>query len=132
MACRALIIAIEDYANTISLAQRLPGTHDTAARFRDWLITRKNVNPNSILACAGPACSWRTRGTSRIDIIRTIADLTAPSQSSTTELYFFFSGHGFLWKNPTSDELPEDVLVSSDFVDLESAITSTSSMHAVM
>lgn len=117
MPARALIIAIEDYPASTTLVKQLPGTNASAEKFRDWLIGKKGLDAQSILACAAPACAWRTTGTTHDEIVAELSKLATNWQhENNEELYFFYSGHGF--SHETAKERIEiDVFVAADFVD---------------
>lgn len=119
MNARAFIIAIEDYPDSTTLAQQLPGTNSDAEDFRKWLINVKKVDPNSILACAGAACAWRTTGTTHDEIVAELRKLAHNWQEEDNdELYFYFSGHGFSYE-ADSATIQIDVFVASDFINTE-------------
>jgi hypothetical protein len=120
MNARGFIVAIEDYSLSNSLATQLPGTNRDAEAFRDWLLKTKKVDEASILACAGPACAWRTTGATHDEIVQELLKLVKDWKDKTDELYFYFSGHGFSYKN-MSAVVQVDVLVASDFVDPENS-----------
>ncbi|HEX3254000.1 MAG TPA: caspase family protein [Pyrinomonadaceae bacterium] len=119
MNARAFIIAIEDYPNSTMLAQTLPNTNKDADEFRNWLITEKQVDPASILACASPACGWRTTGTTHDEIVDELKELSTKwKEDNNDELYFYFSGHGFSYK-ADSTTIFIDAFVASDFVNTD-------------
>ncbi|HEX5736273.1 MAG TPA: caspase family protein [Blastocatellia bacterium] len=129
MTARAFIVAIEDYSDSTSLATQLPGTNKDAKAFRDWFLETKLKPKNeeerkkaeaSILACAGPSCEWRTTGTTHDEIVKELLKMVKDWKDKTDELYFYFSGHGFSYKN-VSAVVQVDVLVASDFVDPENS-----------
>ncbi len=118
---RALIIAIEDYPNSTALAQQLPGTNKDAEAFRNWLISQKKVDEANILACAGPACTWRTTGTTHDEIVAELQKLAQRwKDENNDELYFYFSGHGFSYE-ADKETIQIDVFVASDFVDTDNS-----------
>ena len=49
---RALIIGVENYAQSHGLDATLPGTTQAATRFRQWLIERKQLAADQIFFCA--------------------------------------------------------------------------------
>lgn len=124
MPSRALIIAIEEYPNSQSMANRLPGTNEGALAFLNWLIQKKEIAPQAIQLCAGTGCDGPPgvvkRDTTRKDIIQAISSLVAEGKDNTPEFFFFFSGHGFSFKNAPWGK-PVDILVTSNFADLESS-----------
>jgi hypothetical protein len=121
MNARAFIIAIEEYPNSTTLAQQLTGTNSDAEAFRTWLIDKKKVDAKSILACAGPACAWRTTGTTHDEIVTELQKLASKwKEEDNDELYFYFSGHGFSYETDTAT-IQIDVFVASDFVDTDNS-----------
>ncbi|MEN3325391.1 MAG: hypothetical protein V7638_198 [Acidobacteriota bacterium] len=119
MTARAFIIAIEDYPNSTELVQTLAGTNKDAEEFRNWLITEKKVDPDSILACASKSCAWATTGTTHDEIVAELRKLSTKwSEENNDELYFYFSGHGFSYEADNTT-IQIDVFVASDFVDAE-------------
>ena len=121
MNARGFIIAIEEYSNSTTLAQQLPGTNNDAEAFRNWLIDKKKVDEASILACVGPACAWRTTGTTHDEIVAELRKLASNwKEEDNDELYFYFSGHGFSYEADTAT-IQIDVFVASDFVDAENS-----------
>ena len=118
MTARAFVIAIEDYSAGNYLPS-LPGAHADADRLIKWLIDNKGVKKESIICCAGDQSAWRTHGTTRAEIVAALKQLVAGWADQTTELYFFFSGHGFSFQESPANK-PADVLVAADFTDLVS------------
>ena len=136
MTARAFVIAVEDYSAGNYLPN-LPGTNEDAGRFIKWFVGNKveagdkppgvppeevkpeQVTPGLIFCCAGAEISWRTAGTTRLEIINELKRFVAGCADVTTEFYFYFSGHGFAYKELPAGR-PADVLVGSDFADLES------------
>ncbi len=114
MPARALVIAIENYANSNSLARQLPGTNAAAAGFIKWLREKKNLDDKAIYCCADAAVAGRTAGTNRYEIVNELARLFQEGRNQTEELYVFFSGHGFAY--PVRRGGSVDVLVAADFV----------------
>src|SRR5262245_42977487 len=113
---RAFIVAIEEYPYSTGLANALPGTHEAARQFREWLIETKAIPVTELVVCAGASCSWRTTGTTRQEILDALSRFVAAAQDNTQELYFFFSGHGFT-RDEATWAIPLDILVASEFVD---------------
>src|SRR3712207_8515387 len=111
MTARAFVIAVEDYSGGNYLSD-LPGTNEDADRFIRWFIDKKvepkdkpqgvppeqiapeQVTPGLIFCCAGKEFAWRTAGTTRPEIIGALKKLYAECADRTSELYFYFSGHG--------------------------------------
>ena len=119
MAVRALIIAIEDYAqSTAGLAKSLPGTLQTGLDFRDWLVQKwaaEGMDPaqTQVLFCSEPM-QPNGRGATRADIVASLAQLQNVGRDQTDELFVFFSGHGFAF---VDGEERADIIIASDFVD---------------
>src|SRR5438105_841003 len=96
----ALIIAIENYPRENypsvagGLARVLPGSSAAAEVFRNWAMAVKGVPAANIIACADPACAWRTTGTTRAEIANALVNLVGQARDNADELYVFFSGHG--------------------------------------
>lgn len=117
MAARALIIAIENYLQVEGggMAKTLPGTLQAGLNFRDWLLEKWNaegaVEPQLIF-CSEPVQSGG-RGATSDDIRNALLELKENGQNSTEELYVFFSGHGFSFREKPGSRV--DILVSSDF-----------------
>ncbi|MFQ5823533.1 MAG: caspase family protein [bacterium] len=112
---RALIIAIENYPlSQGSLTKTLEGTLNSAISFRQWLLERKKLNPIHIQFCTDQECEGRTSGATRSEIIKAIAKLVQEGKDNTSELYIYFSGHGFLYKD-SPRQRAADILVSADF-----------------
>jgi Caspase domain len=119
MASRALIIAIENYADVAGggMAKTLPGTLQAGLRFRDWLLSKwqrelpNDANPQLIL-CSEPVQPDGLSATSK-EIRKALLKLKDVGQSTTEELYVFFSGHGFSFLDKPGSR--SDILVTSDF-----------------
>lgn len=129
---RALIIAIQNYSQSQGLfSQTLDGTHDSARRFYQWLVTEKRVKPECIFLCSDgqiaadhpltrpnrsgdPGKIQLVRDASRSEIVAAILDLIDLGQDDTSELFVYFSGHGFAYRQ-SPWRLALDVLVASDF-----------------
>ena len=129
MAARAFVIAIEDYGAGNFLPP-LPGCNRDADGFIRWLLEKKLKNvkpeqvPDFIRCCSGKDITegkdleWRTAGTTSGEIIAELAKCVKLWADRTDEFYFFYSGHGFSYSN-SAWEKSVDVLVASDFTDLE-------------
>lgn len=129
MAARAFVIAIEDYGAGNFLPP-LPGCNRDADSFIRWLLEKKLKNvkpeqvPDFIRCCSGKDIDegkdleWRTAGTTSGEIIAELAKCVKLWADRTDEFYFFYSGHGFSYSN-SAWEKSVDVLVASDFTDLE-------------
>jgi Caspase domain len=117
MAARALIIAIEDYPQSTNLAPQLPGTNSDAQEFRQWLIDKKHLDENNILACTTSKFAWRTTGTTYDEIVSALQAISSKwKDEDNEEFYFYFSGHGFSYKTDDPATIQIDVLVASDFI----------------
>jgi hypothetical protein len=117
MSGRSLIIAIEQYADSLELARQITGATAAAERFWTWVTGDKGVPPENVLVCAdgGTFGASRRYATDREHIVDAIADLVAAGQDRTEELFVFFSGHGFCFSE-SIEKRAVDVLVASDFV----------------
>jgi hypothetical protein len=111
---RALIIGVENYAQSHGLDATLPGTTQAATRFRQWLIERKQLAADQILFCAEAGTAGRTHGTNRADLLRAILEVVQGGKDRTDELFVFYSGHGFAYPESPSRK-PLDVVVGADF-----------------
>jgi len=116
---RGLIIVIENYPKANGLAQTLPGTEAAGLAFYDWLVNTKGLKAEDILFCSGAPAPVglppaNKRGTTRSELKDALVDLINQGQDKTSEVFLFFSGHGFAWKE-VGLERPLDVLVASDF-----------------
>jgi hypothetical protein len=135
MESRALIIAIQDYSQSQGLfSQTLAGTIASAQNFYQWLVSEKKIKPECIFLCsdgtisnthprtrsnrAGVANAVQlVRGASRPEIVAAVLDLIDLGQDDTNELFVFFSGHGFGYRQ-SPWRMGLDVLVSGDFRNL--------------
>lgn len=120
---RALVIAIEKYPSAQGLAQELKDTAQAGLDFYDWLINKKNVKPEHIWYCgdgAQPPGLPNTNffNTAYASVRRALINLLRAGKDQTSELYFFFSGHGLSWQEDPH-ERPVDVIVAADFGDLQ-------------
>jgi hypothetical protein len=120
---RALIIAIEKYPDAQGLASELPGTAQAGLDFYDWLTKTKGVKEENIWYCGDsdvppklPAANFLN--TSYASLRRALINLIRAGKDQTSEVYFFFSGHGLAWQED-SHERPVDVLVAADFNNLQ-------------
>ena len=122
MTFRALIVAIEDYPNAEeTLATHLAGTNAAGNAFRDWFIATKHggldPGPDFLRYCGAQGQPGVTGGTTRNQILDQLEQLILAGKDRTSELYLFFSGHGFAFdERPGKRKL--DVLIASDFVRL--------------
>ena len=112
MAVRGFIVAIENYSQIENLPPNLPGTHDSAIEFRDWLIDTKAVDSGDIYLCMDGTHAAKTHGATRTQIKTAIIDL-ASHADQTEELYLFFSGHGFTYTE--AGNRTADVFVCEEF-----------------
>lgn len=119
MAVRALIIAIEEYANVRGggIQRKLPGTLSAGLAFRSWLeekwTSEGRAQGDMELFLLSEPRQPGGRGATRADIVSALQELKVNGQNATEELFFFFSGHGFAFVPKPSE--PADVLISSDF-----------------
>lgn len=120
MAIRGLIIAIEKYAAIQGFGSELPGTTAAGVAFRKWLIDTKKAAPENILFCTEDATAeGRTSGAAIDDLLEAIASLPQKGKDRTEQLYVFFSGHGFLFREDERKRAA-DVLLAADFSSLQS------------
>src|ERR1039458_5955868 len=94
---RALIIAIEDYPQATSLANKLKGTNNSATQYFNWLTGPKQVAPGDVWLCAGNSLTFsgvRKFGTTRAEILKALLNLVATGKDTTAEFYCFISSHG--------------------------------------
>ena len=90
--------------------------------FRAWLKSSPGFaamtaadEPSRIVVCADdPAFPGRTHGTSGQAIRQAVYDLWTAGRDSTGELFVYYSGHGFLFKENTGSRAA-DVIVPGDF-----------------
>jgi hypothetical protein len=120
---RALIIAIQKYPQTLPpLEQELPGTLESATKFRDWFRTAHAIppaeEPQRLLVCSDDGMAGATHGASAQAIRQALKALAVAGAAQTEELFVFFSGHGFLFKEGEGPR-PADVLVASDFTSMD-------------
>lgn len=122
MTARALIIAIENYADSLGeLAKKIEGAGRAGQDFAAWFIAKKSggvPQPGSVFVCSDqgtyPAGVQRF-GVKREDILDAVDALIAAGQDQTEELYVFFSGHGFTFQD-APDKRAVAELVAADFV----------------
>lgn len=120
MAIRGLIIAIEKYPAIQGFGNDLPGTMAAGVAFRKWLIDVKKAAPENILFCTeDTTVEGRTSGASIDNLIEALASLHKVGKDRTEQLYVFFSGHGFLYREDTRRRAA-DVLLAADFSSLQS------------
>jgi hypothetical protein len=110
MAIRALVFGVESYPNSTGLATKLKGTLDNARAFEQWVIRTKGALSADVRFFADP-----TKG----EIAAAFRDLVDQGKGDTEELYVFFSGHGFTFDDQPLKRKPADVLVGSEFKDLQ-------------
>jgi hypothetical protein len=120
---RALIIAIQKYPHTLPpLEQELPGTLESAAKFRDWFRRAHSVlaadEAARLFICSDDGLEGAAYGASAQDIREAIKALAVAGAAQTEELFVFFSGHGFLFKEGEGPR-PADVLVVADFTSMD-------------
>jgi Caspase domain len=121
MACRALIIAIENYSFAQSglVANQLPGTLDAGKKFKDWLTQKWKIEGHAttdteIIVCSDPVVPGG-RPANRAGILAALDELRKKPQNTTEELFFFFSGHGFSFDKALGERA--DIIIASDFAD---------------
>lgn len=118
MPSRALIVAIEHYAQAVDLANEIVGATKAGERFFDWLTTTKKLAASDVYVCADPAGQFPGAvrfSTDREAIVDAMAALVAAGQDQTEELLVFFSGHGYCFQESV-EKRAIDVLVAGDFV----------------
>jgi hypothetical protein len=122
MGRRALIIGIEDYARVSdgSIATRLDGTLKSAQDFRSWLIAKWDAEgvpdaDRQIIFCSEPVVVGGRHATAE-DLTQALLDLKTTGQDSTSELFFYFSGHGFSYVQP---DARSDVLIASNYKSMD-------------
>jgi hypothetical protein len=121
MAHRALIIVIENYSLAQSglVANQLPGTLDAGKKFKDWLAQKWKIEGHAttdteIIFCSDPVVPGG-RPATRVGILAALDELRRKPQSTTEELFFFFSGHGFSFDKALGERA--DIIIASDFAD---------------
>lgn len=116
MTKRAFILAIERYSQLEEgLSPELPGTHESALEFREWLIGTKRLDPSDIFFCAEDlSLEGRTSGASRNEVVNELLRLKDNGKDDTEESFFFFSGHAFNYTDIDGNPVA-DVLVAADY-----------------
>jgi hypothetical protein len=117
MAARALVIAIQDYPKVEGggMARSLPGTLQAGLEFKAWLTEKwaaEGAVEPQLIFCSEPAQAGGRAATSE-DIRTALVNLRESGQAATEQLYFFFSGHGFSFREKPGSRA--DILVTSDF-----------------
>ena len=115
MTSRALIIAIENYPQSRSTSQKLPGTTANAEQFATWLETNLQISREHIAFCCSGDCQFRTHGDTRKEIKTAILELTQKGIDDTEQLFVYLTGHGVM-KPGLGIEPHTDLLLCSDFV----------------
>jgi Caspase domain len=120
MPSRALIIAIQCYSDVSdgSVARCLPGTLQAALDFKAWLLrkwTAENTTETQIIFCSNPK-QPEGRGATKKDLLQALLDLKKEGQNATSELFVFFSGHGFSFVGTGKRA---DIIMASDFQSAE-------------
>ena len=116
MAKRAFIIAIENYAQMKEgLSNTLPGTHQHAVAFRDWLVGPQGLAPADVFFCTEDATlPGRTADATRTAIKVELKRFKDYAKDTTDDMYFYFSGHGFCYVDV--DDVPTaDVILAADY-----------------
>ena len=111
---RGLLIAIEQYDPAGEIPNQLAGTKATADAFRNWLVTKKGVDPADIVECVSD--TFPAPHTTKSAIVQQLSQLQADWQNAASELYVFLSGHG-LTQEQTGQ--PLDYVITSDFQSFE-------------
>jgi hypothetical protein len=122
---RAVIIAIQDYPDAVGLvSKQLPGTHEAARRFHEWLrshgVEERDIWVNTDDA-SFPGAPGRMRDGASASIRATFQELVPEAAGGTAQLFVFFSGHGFVRTDlqfGPDGPVKADVLVAADFVSL--------------
>lgn len=110
MAPRAIVISVENYPNDTTLGSPLPGAADSAKAFRDWLVQAKQVTAADIVELKDPTRSQLEKG---------FRDLVDKGRDMTERLFVFYSGHGFSFQDVPGKQRPADILVTSEFENLQ-------------
>jgi hypothetical protein len=112
MPIRAIIIAVENYGSVDpgGLVSKLDGTLDDARDFRDWLLREKIQSAADIRFLQDPT---------KAQICGAFRDLVDVGKDATEEAYIFYSGHGFSYTDSPMRQKPADVLVGSEFKNLQ-------------
>jgi hypothetical protein len=113
---RALIVGIEHYPAAEDLAQTIADASKNAQEFFEWLTTVKHVSAADAYVCTtdGVFAGARRFGTEREAIVDAIEALVAVGQDQTDELFVYFSGHGYGFKE-SQDRRAVDLLIASDY-----------------
>ncbi|MCA8993697.1 MAG: caspase family protein [Planctomycetaceae bacterium] len=119
MSSRALIVAVQEYPDSVRTSKSLPGVTENALKFRQWLVDFQGVQPEDIVCCLSSDNEYRNFGTSRAEISRAIRELMRLGLNDTEKLFVFISGHGVMCLGDCGSE-HVDALLCSDFVDLDS------------
>jgi hypothetical protein len=97
------------------LAKTLPGTHQAALDFRNWLMADQGVAPADIYFCAeDETLPGRTASAKRNDIVEELERLKNDGKDKTDELYFLFIGHGLCYKDVDGVRLA-DIMLAADY-----------------
>src|SRR5262245_54238523 len=110
MAPRAVVISVANYAQDQAFGKTLPGADDSAKEFAEWLISSKRVNPPDIVRLTDPT---------RIDLEKAFRDLVDNGRDATERLFVFFSGHGISFQDVPGHQRPADILITSEFENLQ-------------
>lgn len=121
---RALIIAIENYPDAVGMATQLEGTNNAGDEFYKWFVEKKvkplstEANPidpkDLVFGCVDHPYEWKKAGTTRAEVLAQIKALVKRGRDKTSELYIYFSGHGFSYTDMGWTRAI-DVLVASEF-----------------
>lgn len=110
MAPRAIVISVENYPNDTTLGNPLPGAAESAKAFRDWLLEANRVAAVDIVDLKDPT---------RFEFEKAFRDLVDKGRDMTERLFVFYSGHGFSFQDVPGKQRPADILVTSEFENLQ-------------
>jgi Caspase domain len=120
---RALIIGIEQYPNATDLAQEITGAINSAEKFFQWVTkgdpwvkTGKTIAASDCYVCTngGTFAKANLFGTQREQIADAVGALVTAGRDQTDELYVYFSGHGYGFRD-SPERRAVDILIGSDY-----------------
>ncbi|WP_437509225.1 caspase family protein [Sorangium sp. So ce1099] len=116
---RAIIIAVRDYPNIVGLSRSFKNADKGALEFRDWVTTTGRVPPENVIFHLGvegdqPA---GTLPATRTAIRKTFMAIGKQWKDATERLYFYYSGHGFSFKDEPQSSI--DFITTFEFQDLD-------------
>jgi hypothetical protein len=114
MPIRLLIIAVEDYPQSTTTSQTLPGTISNAEKFIERMEKILSVKKEHITMCCSGDSRWRTDGTTKKDVKKAILRLLKSGSNNTERLFVFVTGHGVMKSGPGC-EPHKNYLLCSDF-----------------